>query len=572
MVIDSGAKGCGRLTRSDRDERANREAGTGRQEGGGRGRRKVFLPEGFSVICPPVPASQRKSASSSVTELAMPTAMAVFLTCFSCLLWLASAAPIGPPDLYRCKPRSPCCLPSPTSPPTPFSRNTSTPVRTRRALQNVLQDTTYLTALRTAYDRLRELSRSSPDDPRGFFQQSNLHCAFCLTSDLSYGNEFNMHGNWYFLPWHRMLLYYHERILGWAAGVPDLALPFWNWDNEAGRGFPAPYDDSGSSLHAEARRAAPERQREIERSVTREMMRTDVVLTDHWHPAMGNEREGGTLETGGHNWIHLAVGRESDRREMGDLQYAANDPIFYTHHANVDRLWEVWLGRDLRPGRGDRRNPSSADFLDSRFTFFDENAMAKVIAVSDVLQLTNLRYSYERVSHDWIQPEDRTPAPQWAPLMGGSGEAPLQQSVKFRAVAHGTGNPNLVIADIKSPYPKSAPASVQSAGVVPMLRFFNIRHHLDKTLELHIFVNEPKANADTPRSGNPKYVQGHAFLPEGTLHKFCLSVSIGPALERLNLTLISNFTVQVVRGMEFEVLPGRLSIEFIDYIISPSGM
>lgn len=29
---------------------------------------------------------------------------------------------------------------------------------------------------------------------------------------------------------------------------------------------------------------------------------------------------------------------------MGDPVTAALDPIFWLHHANIDRLWEVWLG------------------------------------------------------------------------------------------------------------------------------------------------------------------------------------------------------------------------------------
>ena len=47
------------------------------------------------------------------------------------------------------------------------------------------------------------------------------------------------HASWYFLPWHRMYLYYFERIVraaALAAGAPDdWALPYWNYD----RAFPA---------------------------------------------------------------------------------------------------------------------------------------------------------------------------------------------------------------------------------------------------------------------------------------------------------------------------------------------
>jgi len=42
------------------------------------------------------------------------------------------------------------------------------------------------------------------------------------------------HGSWYFLPWHRMFLYYFERIVRaqvTANGGPGTwALPYWNYD------------------------------------------------------------------------------------------------------------------------------------------------------------------------------------------------------------------------------------------------------------------------------------------------------------------------------------------------------
>ena len=42
------------------------------------------------------------------------------------------------------------------------------------------------------------------------------------------------HQGWFFLPWHRMYLYFFERIVRAAvveAGGPaDFALPYWNYD------------------------------------------------------------------------------------------------------------------------------------------------------------------------------------------------------------------------------------------------------------------------------------------------------------------------------------------------------
>lgn len=39
-----------------------------------------------------------------------------------------------------------------------------------------------------------------------------------------------------------------------------------------------------------------------------------------------------------HNRVHVLVGGT-----MGDVSVSANDPIFWLHHANVDRIFEMWL-------------------------------------------------------------------------------------------------------------------------------------------------------------------------------------------------------------------------------------
>jgi tyrosinase len=50
----------------------------------------------------------------------------------------------------------------------------------------------------------------------------------------------------------------------------------------------------------------------------------------------------GFIGTGLHNQVHRWVG--------GDMGPASspNDPIFYLHHANVDRVWEGWMVRNGR--------------------------------------------------------------------------------------------------------------------------------------------------------------------------------------------------------------------------------
>ena len=41
----------------------------------------------------------------------------------------------------------------------------------------------------------------------------------------------------------------------------------------------------------------------------------------------------------GHDWVGSRFGKN---RDMGSLRYAALDPIFFMHHANIDRLWSLY--------------------------------------------------------------------------------------------------------------------------------------------------------------------------------------------------------------------------------------
>jgi polyphenol oxidase len=59
---------------------------------------------------------------------------------------------------------------------------------------------------------------------------------------------------------------------------------------------------------------------------------------------------------------------------MGSLATAGKDPLFYAHHLNIDRLWWLWLQLPAAVNGNERANPTSTDWLNSQFAFYDENA------------------------------------------------------------------------------------------------------------------------------------------------------------------------------------------------------
>ncbi|KAL0320516.1 UNVERIFIED_CONTAM: Polyphenol oxidase I, chloroplastic [Sesamum radiatum] len=90
----------------------------------------------------------------------------------------------------------------------------------------------------------------------------------------------------------------------------------------------------------------------------------------------------GSVERGSHMALHGWVGENTPTGEdMGNFYSTARDPIFYSHHTNVDRLWTVWRGlRGPKP-----KDFPDSDWLEADFLFYDENAQLVRVKVVDTL-------------------------------------------------------------------------------------------------------------------------------------------------------------------------------------------
>lgn len=106
----------------------------------------------------------------------------------------------------------------------------------------------------------------------------------------------------------------------------------------------------------------------------------------------------GCLERMPHNTVHDWCGDPNHYWEdMGILCSAGRDPIFYGHHANVDRMWTIWP--TLVGGR--RQNFTDPDWLNTEFVFCDENAQFVRVKVMDCLDTRTLGYIYQHVDIPW---------------------------------------------------------------------------------------------------------------------------------------------------------------------------
>ena len=100
----------------------------------------------------------------------------------------------------------------------------------------------------------------------------------------------------------------------------------------------------------------------------------------------------GRLEMLPHNFVHGDIGGM-----MGSTRTAGRDPIFWLHHANIDRLWEVWRGL---PGSIALTDPGAASALlvtqwQSSIFVFGDPASPKTYTMTGVEDLATVGYAYE---------------------------------------------------------------------------------------------------------------------------------------------------------------------------------
>ena len=102
-------------------------------------------------------------------------------------------------------------------------------------------------------------------------------------------------------------------------------------------------------------------------------------------PAAGIAGAHGAMEADCHDLVHDSIGGL-----MGHPDTAARDPIFWLHHANVDRLWGAWLRV-----RGRSFLPSEKTWLNTPFLFYGPRGIGGPMTASQVLNSQDLGYRYD---------------------------------------------------------------------------------------------------------------------------------------------------------------------------------
>jgi tyrosinase len=249
-----------------------------------------------------------------------------------------------------------------------------------------------------------EMRRRGPSDPTSWTFQAAIHGT--VQSPLSGQNQCQ-HATWFFVSWHRMYVYYFERIVRaaviGAGGPSDWALPYWNYElGGANAAIPAAFrapTTSGQPNPLYVGKRAPginagHQVPPAAASATFALSRPAYVGGAEFGggqtPVLFQQFQGptGRLEQTPHNDMHMAVGGQTGL--MGDPDTAAEDPIFWLHHANIDRLWVLW-------NRSGHANTTDPQWLNQPFSFFDEHGATVSLTAAGILDtVADLGYTYDQ--------------------------------------------------------------------------------------------------------------------------------------------------------------------------------
>lgn len=221
------------------------------------------------------------------------------------------------------------------------------------------------------------------------------------------------HGQDHFITWHRGYLALFERKLQQLSGLADLALPYWDY-----------YTDP--EIPAEFVQGTP-----ATNPLNHERFNTDVrnaLSLDPFAPAVTRFRRGETnafepkLESRPHNRVHSLIGAD-----MTTMQ-SPRDPIFWLHHANIDRLTCAWAGG----GGGRAMPPAGSSYWNGDFAYAVGLSAPKA-ATRDTE--TGFGYRYDRQAMPTQLPR---PAPPRPPFRSFNPSFPLTVRPNFFSVGPST--------------------------------------------------------------------------------------------------------------------------------------
>lgn len=179
-------------------------------------------------------------------------------------------------------------------------------------------------------------------------EQQRYICAFnMINTDGTLGQlvtlhqgMYMQHGNLYLLPWHRIFLMLFEKAL--HRYHPDVCVPYWDWTDHDQQNFPSWLNGVLPTVNTAGGSITAIRSPGTSSDLASTVSQVPIALSQT------NYTNFSSIINGVHGAIHGWVGGT-----MSSPHTSPVDPVFWLHHANLDRLWWKWYNS----AQGNHQNP-----------------------------------------------------------------------------------------------------------------------------------------------------------------------------------------------------------------------
>lgn len=212
-----------------------------------------------------------------------------------------------------------------------------------------------------------------------------------------------------FLLWHRLYIWHLEQIVRELSGKKDFALPYWAYtdktDSLTNRTLPSSFRNAKSTLFEKARYQDLNDGKSIAAEYSKKLDLTSLFEHTDYEIFSGN------IDGVPHGFMHNYTGGAQKGQKkaiyfnsiynsntqgglMAYVESAGFDPIFWLHHANIDRIWQQWTnsanGKEVCLD-------SLQKYAWPNYTFFDAKGKKVNYSIEEVHKViyTGMDYTYD---------------------------------------------------------------------------------------------------------------------------------------------------------------------------------
>ena len=227
---------------------------------------------------------------------------------------------------------------------------------------------------------------------------------------------------------------------------------------------------------------------------------------------------------------------------MGILYSAARDPIFYVHHANVDRMWTI--KKTKIPGY---KEFTSSDWLNIEFYFFDENAEPVRVKTKDTLDNIKLGYDYQEVPIPWLNTKPKPFLSKIDKVAFKSPEVVLPKALDTKI--------SVVVQR-----PKKSRSRKEKDEEEEVLRIEGIEYENNKFVKFDVYLNDDTDSGP----GSTEFAQSFVRIPHryGGKNTSSLLTGITELLDDIGADDDDSVTVTLVPRVGKVTINGPIRIEF----------